>query len=152
MKKKKKKKGVLELTSARKEKAERSSEIGAAMAMNLLFLISLSNVTLSFSVVKAPPPEAAVTIDSLLLKELGREAVRMEEEMRRRRWWQKWVRFRLKQLPTSCMCCLCGGAGDFLPFFFLRFSVFGRKLIDYKMVHFLSLKRSNLFFPFPFKK
>ena len=54
----------MKLTSERKEKAERSSEIGAAMAMNLLFLISLSKETLSLSVVNAPPPpEEAVTID-----------------------------------------------------------------------------------------
>lgn len=43
-------------TRERKERAERSSEMGPAMAMNLLFLISLSNVTLSLMVVYAPAP------------------------------------------------------------------------------------------------
>lgn len=39
------------------------------MAMNLDFLISLSNETLSERVVNAPPPpEEAVTIDSALAK------------------------------------------------------------------------------------
>lgn len=73
---------MIELTSERKEKAERSSEIGAAMAMNLDFLISLSKETLSLSVVNAPPPEEAVTIDSALVKVYGRKVEKMEEEMR----------------------------------------------------------------------
>lgn len=38
-------------TWERKERADGSSEMGPAMAMNLLFLISLSNVTLSLMVV-----------------------------------------------------------------------------------------------------
>jgi hypothetical protein len=41
-------------TWERKEKADGSSEMGPAIAMNLLFLISLSNVTLSLMVVYAP--------------------------------------------------------------------------------------------------
>lgn len=85
--------GCSQFTSERKEKAERSSEIDPAIAMNLLFLISLSHVTLSLRVVNAPPPELlpgveeeeVVTIDSLLLlKVLGRRYMKTEEEMR---WW-----------------------------------------------------------------
>ena len=41
-------------TWERKEKADCSSEIGPAMAMNLLFFISFSKLTLSLIVVNAP--------------------------------------------------------------------------------------------------
>lgn len=101
---------MVKLTSARKEKAERSSEIGAAMAMNLLFLISLSKETLSLSVVNAPPEEEAVTIDSPLtwVKVLGRKVVKMKKGLR--------VRLRRgigKEVSGSGMCC-CFCAANFL--------------------------------------
>ena len=47
-------------TWERKDMADFSSEMGPAMAMNLLFLISFSKVTLSWIVLNAAPEELLV--------------------------------------------------------------------------------------------
>lgn len=54
---------TMEVTSDRKEREDRSSETGPAMAMNLLFLISFSNATLSLRVVNAPPTGLLVGLE-----------------------------------------------------------------------------------------
>lgn len=85
------------ITSERKVKAERSSETGPAIAMNLLFLISFSNVILSFRDVNSLPPRLllgleeeglllAVTIALLILVEPGKQIGITDVEIRRRQW------------------------------------------------------------------
>lgn len=64
-------------TWERKDMADFSSEMGPAMAMNLLFLISFSKVTLSWIVVKAPELElrlVLVMVMFLALAKAKREA------------------------------------------------------------------------------
>lgn len=83
------------LTSERKEKADSSSEMGAAMAMNLLFFISFSKLTLSAMLLYSPwlvlllavmVAEAALVTIFLKLVETATEADRPFLFFRTR-WW-----------------------------------------------------------------
>lgn len=63
----KERKGKERKTWERKEKADCSSDIGPAMAMNLLFFISFSKLTLSLMVVNAPAPLLLLAVTIALL-------------------------------------------------------------------------------------
>jgi hypothetical protein len=72
-------------TWERKERADGSSEMGPAMAMNLLFLISLWNVTLSLMVVYAPALLLLLLPVTMAL--LAPERAKSEAEIR---WFSFW--------------------------------------------------------------
>lgn len=80
-------------------------EMGPAMAMNLLFLISFSNVTVSLIVVKAPAllllllPEVTI----VLLQRLKRNS---EGEMRLFSFWQQWWQLGIVNATGICLSFL----------------------------------------------
>lgn len=79
--------------------------MGPAMAMNLLFLISFSNVTVSLIVVKAPAllllllPEVTI----VLLQRLKRNS---EGEMRLFSFWQQWWQLGIVNATGICLLFL----------------------------------------------